>query len=133
MIFHPAMLVLPFVFGAPCCHAGHVQPTNRSALVRVSQHTASARVSAALTGTGTVGSSLQDVEDALPGSQWLFLVPLKGGIGGIVHPPIGRFFTTYIPRIVLAEPGGWKMLPIPPFRGTISTTIEVVRDDVQAI
>ena len=22
--------------------------------------------------------------------QWLFLVPLKGGIGGIVHPPIGR-------------------------------------------
>ena len=36
------------------------------------------------------------------------LVPLKGGyIGGIVHPPIGRFFfTTYIPLIVLAEPGG---------------------------
>ena len=24
-------------------------------------------------------------------SQWLFLVPLKGGIGGIVHPPIGRY------------------------------------------
>ena len=33
------------------------------------------------------------------------MVPLKGGIGGIVHPPIGRFFTTYIPHIVLAEPG----------------------------
>ena len=46
------------------------------------------------------------------------LVPLKGGIGGIVHPPIGRKNTTYIPLIVLAEPGGWKMLPIPPFRGT---------------
>ena len=30
------------------------------------------------------------------------MVPLKGGIGGIVHPPIGRFFTTYIPLIVLA-------------------------------
>ena len=28
-------------------------------------------------------------------SQWLFLVPLKGGIGGIVHPPIGRKNTTY--------------------------------------
>ena len=28
-------------------------------------------------------------------SQWLFLVPLKGGIGGIVHPPIGREYTTY--------------------------------------
>ena len=48
-------------------------------------------------------------------------------VGGIAHPPIGRFFTTYIPvpLIVLAEPGGSKMLPIPPFRGTISTTIEM--------
>ena len=27
---------------------------------------------------------------------WLCLVPLKGGIGGIVHPPIGRIFTIYI-------------------------------------
>ena len=35
-------------------------------------------------------------------NQWLFLVPLKGGIGGIVHPPIGRKNTTYIPPIVLA-------------------------------
>ncbi len=26
--------------------------------------------------------------------HWLFLVPLKGGIGGIVHPPIGRKDTT---------------------------------------
>ena len=34
------------------------------------------------------------------------LVPLKGGTGGIVHPPIGRKNTTYIPLIVLAEPGG---------------------------
>ncbi len=31
--------------------------------------------------------------------QWLCLVPLKGGIGGIVHPPIGRKNTTYIPLI----------------------------------
>ena len=30
------------------------------------------------------------------------LVPVKGGIGGIVHPPIGRKNTTYIPLIVLA-------------------------------
>ena len=30
------------------------------------------------------------------------LVPLKGGLGGIVHPPIGRKNTTYIPLIVLA-------------------------------
>ena len=31
--------------------------------------------------------------------QWLFLVPIKGGIGGIVHPPIGSIYhvyTTYI-------------------------------------
>ena len=39
-------------------------------------------------------------------APWLFLVPVKGGIGGIVHPPIGRKNTTYIPLIVLAEPGG---------------------------
>ena len=53
-----------------------------------------------------------------PINQWLFLVPLKGGIGGIVHPPIGRKYTTYIPLIVLAFFWGWNMLPIPPFRGT---------------
>ena len=35
-------------------------------------------------------------------NQWLFLVPLKGGIGSIVHPPIGRKNTTYIPLTVLA-------------------------------
>ena len=29
-------------------------------------------------------------------NQWLFLVPVKGGIGGIVHPPIGRKNATYI-------------------------------------
>ena len=34
--------------------------------------------------------------------QWLFLVPLKGGIGGIVHPPSVRKNATYIPLIVLA-------------------------------
>ena len=37
-----------------------------------------------------------------PFFQWLFLVPLKGGIGGIFHPPIGRKYTTYIPLIVIA-------------------------------
>ena len=41
-----------------------------------------------------------------PLPQWLFLVPLKGGIGSIVHPPIGsiiyHLYTTYIPLIVLA-------------------------------
>ena len=26
----------------------------------------------------------------------MFLVPVKGGIGGIVHPPIGRKNATYI-------------------------------------
>ena len=51
------------------------------------------------------------------------LVPLKGGIGGIVHPPIGRKNATYIPLIVLAFVWGSKMLPIPPFREP-ETTIE---------
>ena len=39
------------------------------------------------------------IEVAFLFCQWLFLVPLKGGIGGIVHPPIGRKNTTYIPLI----------------------------------
>ena len=34
------------------------------------------------------------------------MVPLKGGLGGIFDPPIGRKNATYIPLIVLAEPGG---------------------------
>ena len=33
-------------------------------------------------------------------NQWLFLVPIKGGLGGIVHPPIGRKYTTYSPCLV---------------------------------
>ena len=48
--------------------------------------------------------------------QWLFLVPVKGGIGGIVHPPIGRKNTTNIPLIVLAF---WRVICyLPPFTGT---------------
>ena len=37
-----------------------------------------------------------EVSNTDPHNQWLFLVPLKGGIGGIVHPPIGRKNATYI-------------------------------------
>ena len=39
--------------------------------------------------------------------QWLFLVPVKGGIGGIVHPL--AVYTTYIPLIYCLL-GGY-MLP----------------------
>ena len=51
-------------------------------------------------------------------NQWLFLVPLKGGIGGIVHPPIGSKNTTYIPLIdliVLAFVWGVKNATDPTF------------------
>ena len=42
--------------------------------------------------------------------QWLFLVPLKRGIGGIVHPPIGRKkTTTYIP-LKKSLPSFWGLL-----------------------
>ena len=42
------------------------------------------------------------------------LVPLSS-VGSVAyHPPIGRKNTTYIPLIVLAEPGGWKMRPTDP-------------------
>ena len=37
--------------------------------------------------------------------QWLFLVPVKGGIGGIFDPPIGRKYTTYIPLIDCLQGG----------------------------
>ena len=32
-------------------------------------------------------------------SQWLFLVPLKGGIGSIFHPPEGKDYKWYISGI----------------------------------
>ena len=36
--------------------------------------------------------------------QWIFQVPVKGGIGGVVHPPIGRknatYYTTYSPCLL---------------------------------
>ena len=45
--------------------------------------------------------------------QWLFLVPKKGGRWHSPSPVFGRKNTTYIPLIVLAEPGGPHMLHIP--------------------
>ena len=43
---------------------------------------------------------LQQQFDGVSEHQWLFLVPLKGGIGGIFDPPIGRkkyhLYITYI-------------------------------------
>ena len=57
-------------------------------------------------------------------THWLFLVPLKGGRWHII--PQLAVYTTYIPLIVLAEPGGPHMLPIPPFKGTSIPTIEIL-------
>ena len=48
---------------------------------------------------------------------------LKKRVGSmVVYPPIGRKNTTYIP-LIYCLPRGY-MLPIPPFTGTISTTID---------
>ena len=60
--------------------------------------------------------------------QWLFLVPIKGGIGSIVHPPIGRKNTYHLglPLIVLAVVWGLKNAtdlqggPLPVISGVIS-------------
>ena len=52
-----------------------------------------------------------------PTTQWLFLVPLKGGRWHII-PQLAAYTTYILPS------GGPHMLPIPPFRGSISTTIE---------
>ena len=57
-----------------------------------------------LLGGGSFGGGTLESHD-IKGNQWSMvgnLVPLKGGIGSIVHPPIGRKNTTYIPLIVLA-------------------------------
>ena len=48
--------------------------------------------------------------------------PLKGGLGGIAHPPIGSKTYHLYTRYIAFLKG--HMLPIPPFRGTSSTTIE---------
>ena len=53
------------------------------------------------------------------------LVPLTGGIGSIVHPPIGRKNTTYIPLIVLAEPGGGPICYRSHLLGEPETTIDI--------
>ena len=50
------------------------------------------------------------------------MVPVKGGIGGIVHPPIGRKNTTYIP-LVYCLLGGY-MLPNYHLLREPETTIE---------
>ena len=36
----------------------------------------------------------------LESTQWLFLVPLKGGIGGIVHPPMGSIYCLLVGYII---------------------------------
>ncbi len=36
--------------------------------------------------------------------QWLFLVPVKGGLGGIVHPPSGSIYHLYATYHLLREP-----------------------------
>ena len=48
-------------------------------------------------GSGGFGSRNNQVRFIL--SMVVEMVPVKGGIGGIVHPPIGRKNTTYIPLI----------------------------------
>ena len=52
----------------------------------------------------------------VPIYQWLFLVPLKGGIGSIFHPPEGKDYKWYISGIFHAN---WGIICyLPPFRGT---------------
>ena len=47
--------------------------------------------------------------------QWLCLLPVKGGRWRHIIPQLAG----KMPLIVLAEPGGPHMLPIPPFTGTL--------------
>ena len=59
-------------------------------------------------------------------SQWLFLVPLKGGRDYII--PQLAVYTTYVPLIVLAEPGG--LYATYHLLGEPETTIEAVGSKV---
>ena len=54
------------------------------------------RPSKRIHGTHQTGKMAVTIEGNQPLNQCLFLVPVKGGLGGIVHPPIGRKNTTYI-------------------------------------
>ena len=50
--------------------------------------------------------------------QWLFLVPVKGGLGSIFHPPEGKDYKWYIIGIF---PANWRIFLatyLPPFTGT---------------
>ena len=49
--------------------------------------------------------------------QWLFLVPLKGGIGSIFHPPEGKDYKWYISGIFPAHWGMHYATHLPPFTG----------------
>ena len=57
------------------------------------------------------------------------LVPLKGGIGSIFHPPEGKDYKWYICGIFPAKWGDY-MPPIPPFRGTRKAPVG--RNDARA-
>ena len=48
------------------------------------------------------------------------LVPLKGGIDGIVHPPISSIYHLYTTYIL---PSGELYATLPPFRGTRNNDI----------
>ena len=56
------------------------------------------------------------------------LVPVKGGIGSIFHPPEGKDYKCYMCYISGIFPANWGIICyLPPFRGTISTTIDINR------
>ncbi len=66
-----------------------------------------------------------------PKHQWLFLVPLKGGIGDIVHPPIGKDYKWYISGIF---PANWRIICYRShLLGEPKTTIENSQDTVKLI
>ena len=55
--------------------------------------------------------------DSFTVHQWLFLVPLKGGLGSIFHPPEGKDYMWYISGIFPANWGVDYATYRPPFRG----------------
>ena len=62
-------------------------------------------------------------------NQWIFQVPVKGGIGGIVHSPIGRYVIPLIYHLYIAF---WVALynPDPTFYGNQKQPLNVIDANV---
>ena len=58
---------------------------------------------------------------------WLFLVPVKGGIGSILHPPEGKDYKWYISGIYWGSDATYHLL------GEPETTIDILLNEFTTV